>query len=216
YFAEEIPDVESAPKGSSHPILVKVKDHLTWGEEIELPVDLVVLAAGMMPNPVDDLIDQFKIAPGSDRFLLEVHPKLRPVETAVNGIVLAGTAQGPMNIQESCAAAGAAAAKVAALLTQGQVELEPFVAVVDTERCDGTGQCVEFCPQEEAITLETIKENGNNVQRAVVTPANCNGCGVCVSVCPNQAIDVAGWRVDEFEAMVEAITAEIPALEGAI
>jgi heterodisulfide reductase subunit A2 len=169
-----------------------------------------------MPNPVDDLIEMFKIAPGNDRFLLEVHPKLRPVETAVNGIVLAGTAQGPMNIQESCAAAGAAAAKVAALLTKGQVELEPFVAVVNMELCTGSGECVQHCPQEEAIALETFSENGRIFQRAVVTPANCNGCGVCVGVCPNRAIDVAGWRLDEFEAMVEAITAEIPAMEGAL
>jgi heterodisulfide reductase subunit A len=197
-------------------LLVQVRDHLTWGEVIELPVDLVVLATGMMPNPVDDLIQMFKVAPGNDRFLLEVHPKLRPVETAVNGVVLAGTAQGPMNIQESCAAAGAAAAKVAALLIQGKVELEPFVAVVDPERCQGSGECVKYCPQEEAIALETFTENGRTFQRAVVTPANCNGCGVCVGVCPNRAIEVAGWRLDGFEAMVEAITAEIPAMEGAI
>jgi heterodisulfide reductase subunit A2 len=216
YFAEEIPEVMKAEENSERPLLVKVKDHLTWGETIELPVDLVVLATGMMPNPIDDLISFFKIAPGTERFLLEVHPKLRPVETAVTGIVLAGTAQGPMNIQESCAAAGAAASKVAALLTKGQVELEPFVAVVDPERCEGSGQCVEYCPQEEAIALETISENGKVFKRAVVTPANCNGCGVCVGVCPNLAINVAGWRLDEFEAMVEAITADLPALEGAI
>ena len=71
-----------------------MKDRLTWGEEIELPVDLVVLSVGMMPSPVQDLIEMLKIAPGNDRFLLEVHPKLRPVETAVAGVVLAGTAQG--------------------------------------------------------------------------------------------------------------------------
>ena len=44
----------------------------------------------------------------------------------------------------------------------------------------------------------------------------CNGCGVCVSACPNRAIDVQGWRLDEFEAMVEAIAAEAPASEGAV
>lgn len=216
YFAEEIPEVVRAEEGADRPLLVKVRDHLTWGEEIEMAVDLVVLATGMMPNPVDDLIDLFKIAPGNDRFLLEVHPKLRPVETAVNGIVLAGTAQGPMNIKESCSSAEAAASKVAALLIDGQVELEPFVAEVDLERCEGTGACVESCPQEEAISLETLTVAGKSVQRAVVTPANCNGCGVCVGVCPTRAVEVAGWRLDEFEAMVEAITDDIPALEGVI
>jgi heterodisulfide reductase subunit A len=214
YHAEEIPEVERAPEGDEAALLVKVKDHLTWGVEIELPVDLVVLAVGMMPNPVDDLINLLKVAPGNDRFLLEVHPKLQPVETAVAGVVLAGTAQGPMNIQESCAAAQAAASKVSALLVAGQVELEPFVAQVDPARCDGAGECVAACPQEEAIRLEIITSNGRQAQRAVVTPANCNGCGVCVSVCPNRAIDVQGWRLDEYEAMVAAITSEIPALEG--
>ena len=214
YFAEEIPEVYQSENGAVHPLLVKVKDHLTWGEEIELPVDLVVLAVGMMPNPVDDLIGMFNIAPGNDRFLLEVHPKLQPVETAVNGIMLAGTAQGPMNIQESCAAAEAAASKVAALLGAGRVELEPYVARVDADRCRGSGECVRVCPQDGAIQLQTFSQNGASYQRAVVTPANCNGCGVCVSACPNRAIDVQGWRLDEYEAMVEAITAPIPALEG--
>ncbi len=210
YLAEEAPTVSQAPQGSNHPLLVRVKDHLTWGEEVELPVDLVVLAVGMMPSPVDDLVKMLKISPGTDRFLLEVHPKLRPVETAVTGVVLAGTAQGPMNIQESCAAAEAAASKVAVLLRQGRVELEPYVAQVDPERCQGCGECVRVCPQEDAIHLETFSEDGRSVTRAVVTPANCNGCGVCVSSCPNRAVDIQGWRLDEYEAMVEALAEEIP------
>ena len=215
YFGEETPEVIKSQNGSEYPLLVKVKDHLTWGEEIEIPVDLIVLAVGMMPNPIGDLMEIFKVTPGADRFLLEVHPKLQPVETATTGIVIAGTAQGPMNIQESCAAAEAAASKVAVLIQSGKVELEPYVAHVDPERCQGAGECVKVCPQEEAIELQTITEDGRTFQRAVVTPANCNGCGVCVSACPNRAIDVQGWRLDEFEAMVEAIAADIPAWEGA-
>jgi len=114
-----------------------------------------------------------------------------------------------MNIQESCAAAEAAAAKVAGLLSRGKVELEPFVARVDLERCTGTGACVEACEYEGAIRLETRVVDGKQVQRAVVSPANCVGCGVCVSVCPNRALDVQGWTLDQYEAMVEAIAADI-------
>ena len=137
YFAEELPKVVRVKKGGDHALLVTVKDHLTRGEKIELPVDQVVLSIGMMPSPVQDLVEMLKVAPGSDRFLLKVRPKLRPVETALTGIVPAGTAQGPMNIQESCAAAYAAASKVAVLLSRGKVELEPSVARVDSARCHG-------------------------------------------------------------------------------
>jgi heterodisulfide reductase subunit A len=212
YNGEEVPEVSPAPQGDTHPVIVKVRDTLTYGEEIEIPVDLVVLAVGMMPRDLHGLDKMLKISRGNDRFLLEVHPKLRPVETAVNGVVLAGTAQGPMNIQESLSAASAAAAKVDSLLGSGHVELPPFVAAVDEHKCDGTGACVEACVYEGAIALQTFEQNGKQIKRAVITPANCVGCGACVSVCPNQAIDVQGWTLAQYDAMVEAIGTDIPAL----
>jgi heterodisulfide reductase subunit A len=210
FHSEEAPAVTASPPGSDHPLLVGVKDRLTWGEELEIPVDLVVLAVGMMPAPVDDLHKLLKISPGNDRFLLEVHPKLRPVETAVRGIVLAGTAQSPMNIQESSASAGAAAAKVSGLLSQGTVELEPFVARVNLDLCQGSGECVKICQYDGAICLEPRSIDGREVMRAVVSPANCVGCGVCVSACPNEAIDVQGWTLGQYRAMVDAILTDIP------
>ncbi|MFH2038375.1 MAG: CoB--CoM heterodisulfide reductase iron-sulfur subunit A family protein [Chloroflexota bacterium] len=210
YHGDERPEVIAAPAGDTHPVLVQVKDYLTYGEELEIPIDLVVLAVGMMPRQIDDLVNMLKISRGNDRFLLEAHPKLRPVEMASRGIVLAGTAQGPMNIQESLSAASAAAAKVATLLGQGRVELPPFVACVDESKCNGNGACVEVCLEEGAIALQTFIENGLEVKRAVVTPANCTGCGACVGVCPNRAVDVQAWTLAQYEAMVDAIAMEIP------
>jgi heterodisulfide reductase subunit A len=215
YNGEECPVVSAASKGDPHPLLVTVKDALTYGQEIEIPVDLVVLAVGMLPRQIDGLVKMLKVSRGSDRFLLEVHPKLRPVETAVNGVVLAGTAQGPMNIQESLSAASAAAAKVATLLGLGRVDLPPFVAAVDTAKCTGTGACVTACVYEGAIALQTFKVDGQDVKRAVVTPANCVGCGACVSACPNSAIDVQGWTLAQYEAMVTAIGADLPVMTEA-
>ena len=215
FHGEEPPEVIQAPEGDDHRVLVRVKDYLTWGEALEVPADLVILAVGMMPRRIDDLIQMLKISRGNDRFLAEVHPKLRPVETAVPGVILAGTAQGPMNIQESCAAAEAAASKVSVLLSQGKVELAPFVARVDPEKCKGTGACVEVCSYEDAIGLADFDVEGTTVRRAVVTPANCSGCGACVSACPNRAIDVQGWTLDQFEAMVDALAFELPVDEVA-
>ena len=213
FAGEQRPTVTAASKDDDYPVLVKVNDLLTYHEEIEIGVDLVVLAVGMMPRDIDQLVKMLKISRGSDRFLLEVHPKLRPVETAVNGIVLAGTAQGPMNIKESLLAASAAAAKVSSLLGKGRVELPPFVARVNTELCSGSGACVKACEYEGALTLQTFSENGRNLTRAVVTPANCTGCGACVAACPNGAIDIQGWTLGQYDAMVEAIAIELPELE---
>jgi heterodisulfide reductase subunit A len=213
FHGDDRPDVKKAPPGDTHPVLVEIRDHLTNGKELELPVDLVVLAVGIMPREIDQLIKKLKIVRGSDRFLAETHPKLQPVETAVPGVILAGTAQGPMTVQESCAAASAAAAKVSALLSQGQVELQPFVAQVDPNKCTGTGACVSVCSYDGAIALEDIDLNGKTVQRAVVTPANCTGCGCCVSACPNQAIEVQGWTIPQYDAMLDAIAFDISELQ---
>lgn len=209
FHGDENPEVVATEEGDTHPTIVKLNDYLTWGEEIEAPADLIVLATGIMPRNVDDLVSMLKISRGTDRFLLEVHPKLRPVETAVPGIVLAGTAQGPMNVQESIAASSAAAAKVAALLGQGKVDLEPFVAKIDLDKCDGTGSCIEVCQYEDAISLQTLTIDGQEVRKAVISPANCAGCGSCVSACPNLAIDVQGWTLKQYEAMVDSIALDL-------
>ena len=209
FHGDDQPTVKKAESGDTHPVLVEIRDHLTNGDEIEIPVDLVVLAVGIMPRDIGNLVKMLKISRGTDRFLMETHPKLQPVETAVPGIVLAGTAQGPMSVQESCAAASAAAAKVSTLLSLGQVNLDPFVAQVDLEKCTGSGECVEVCQYEDAVTLQELTLNGKVVTRAVITPANCTGCGCCVSACPNKAIQVQGWTIPQYDAMLDAIALDL-------
>lgn len=201
---QEPPVVGKAAKDDGVAALVRAKDGLTWGEEVEAPADLVVLAVGMQPADVSPVVDSLKLPVGADRFLQEVHPKLRPVELSVNGVLVAGASQGPKDITETAASASAAAAKATTLLSTGHVELDPFVAHVDATRCQGTGACVEECDYPGAIALQEYPDGS---RRAVVNPALCSGCGVCVGVCPSRAIDLAGWTVDQYEAMVDAIVA---------
>ena len=158
----------------------------------------------MQPADVAPVVDALKLPVGADRFLQEVHPKLRPVELSVNGVLVAGTSQGPKDITETTASASAAAAKATALLSSGHVELDPFVAHVDATLCKGTGTCVEECAYPGAIELQDYPDGS---RRAVVNPALCSGCGVCVGACPERAIDLAGWTLDQYEAMVDAIVA---------
>ncbi len=208
YEPAEAPIVERNNGSNGYPLSVKVNDTLTFGEEVEVPVDLVVLAVGMEPNNVSNLVEMMKLPVGADRFLQEVHPKLRPVELSVAGILLAGTCQSPMDTGEACNGASSAAVKASSLLSRGYVELDPFVAEVDVEKCTGTGACVKACLREEALSLVEMEVEGKKVRRAEVNPARCNGCGACVAVCPENAINVKGWTLKQYEAMVDMIVTD--------
>lgn len=208
YSADQPPIVSRNDSQGESALSVTVRDTLTFGEELEIPADLVVLATGMVPRNLDTLIDQLKLSRSADGFLQEVHPKLRPVELAVSGVFVAGTCQAPMDIAESCSSGSAAASKAAALLSCGQIDLDPFRARVDANRCRGEGGCVEVCEHQKAITLVETEEHGQTSRHAVVNSALCNGCGMCVAVCPHQAIEVDGWHLAQFDAMVDALVAD--------
>ncbi len=208
FRAEDSPVVTANEPSESYPLKVTVKDTLTFDEEVEVPVDLVVLANGLEPHPIPKLVEMMKLPVGADRFLLEVHPKLRPVELSISGILLAGTCQAPMDMGEVCNAAGAAAVKAAALLAREFVEMDPFVAEVDLEKCKGSGLCVEACLNKGALKMVEMEVGGQRVQRAQVSPALCKGCGACVAVCPEKAINLQGWTLRQYEDMVDMFVSE--------
>lgn len=210
YHGDEPPAVEAGNNGA--PLTIRLKDWLTFGEEVDVPLDLLVLGVGMMPRNIRNLIDLMKLPVGADRFLQEVHPKLRPVEVSVNGVLLAGTAQGPMNIEETLSAASAAASKAAIMLSHDMVELDPFVAEVDADGCIGCARCFSECAYTGALVPEPTMINGGVVQKARVNPGLCVGCGACVAVCPTRAIELKGWTLSQFDAMVDGLVAGVPAM----
>jgi heterodisulfide reductase subunit A len=195
--------VERDPRGHS-PLVIRAHDLLTGGLEVEFPVDLLVLATGVIPHDISELISMYRCAVGYDSFLLEVHPKLRPVELAVSGVFLAGSCQGPMDITECSAAASAAASKAAALITQGNVEMDPFIAKVDEEICTGCQTCLTVCPYE-AITRDGLR------LVATVNEALCTGCGTCAATCPSGAIQQFGFGDHQVREEIDSLLESYPA-----
>ncbi|MGC9021657.1 MAG: CoB--CoM heterodisulfide reductase iron-sulfur subunit A family protein, partial [Dissulfurimicrobium sp.] len=199
YDPDEPPTVEKTNEG----LLVRVKDRLTGNEEIEIGADLVVLVTGMTPGKGGRLSGILKIPIGKDGFFTEIHPKLRPVETVMNGIFIAGTAQGPKTLSESVTSSLAAAAKAAGLLLKGHVDIEPLVAKADADICTWCGACVPACPFD-AIRQVEIKDK----KIAGINPAACKGCGACVPACPKRAIDIEGYTDAQIRSMISAMARE--------
>jgi heterodisulfide reductase subunit A len=171
---------------------------------LELRPDLVVLANGLVPN--NDLIkisELFHVSRSADGFLLEAHPKLRPLESAIAGIFIAGACQGPKDIPDTVAQASGAAAKVIDLLASGEIELEPLKAVVNKDLCSGCGICEPICPFN-AIEMKTETVEDAERLRAEVVEAMCQGCGLCVSACPTKAIKMRHYTDEQILAQVQA------------
>jgi heterodisulfide reductase subunit A len=93
-------------------------DTLT-GEQVEVVCDMVVLAMAMVSSKdVLRLVDKLKITADEHGFITAAHPRLRPIETPISGIYLAGCAQAPKDIPEVVAQASGAASKVAEQFTK--------------------------------------------------------------------------------------------------
>ena len=198
---DEPPTVAAGADGR---LTVTVRDLLTERTELAIPVDLVVLVTGMAPRQNQPLIDVLKLPKGIDGFFNEIHPKLRPVETVVDGVLIAGASQGPKTSSESVIQALAAVTQSAAVLKKGYTELDPLVAIVVPETCTACGDCLTTCP------YDAISMAGEGERRfAVISATGCKGCGGCVPICPENAIDLLGYTDAQVTAMITNL-AEVP------
>lgn len=180
--------------------IVKINDILTNNKELEVEADLVVLVTGMVPRADNSVGNLFKLPKGRDKFFNEIHMKLRPVETVIDGITIAGTCQGPKNVMESVNSALSAAAKSYSYISKGKLDLEPIVAEIDKEKCSWCNACSEVCPYN-AIKMVTV--DGKEI--ASINNSVCKGCGMCLPVCPTDAIDLVAYSNREIESMIDAL-----------
>jgi heterodisulfide reductase subunit A len=200
-FDGDAPPVVTRPDGGPS---VVVKDQLIGGEEIEINPDLVVLVTGMVPRENSRLTDVLKLPVGRDGFYNEIHPKLRPVETVINGVFITGASQGPKTLAESVASGLAAVSKTAGLLLKGYVELEPLVAKVNPDSCLWCEECSKACPYG---AVEKTAVEGREVARII--PALCSGGGACVPACPRDAIDLEGYTDAQVRATIDSLAREV-------
>jgi heterodisulfide reductase subunit A len=176
-------------------VMVWGVDTLT-GRKVEIAADMVVLATAMIPSlGTDELAQRIKIGCSDGGFLLEAHPKLRPVESMTAGYYVAGCAQAPKDIPEAVAQASGAASKVVGVFSQEELAHEPLVAVVDEDICSGCHICIPACPYD-------ARKYDEEKKIAIVNEALCEGCGACVVSCPSGATQQRNLTDPQIEEMI--------------
>jgi heterodisulfide reductase subunit A len=205
YEPEGKPDVSVDGAGR---LRVRVADPLL-GRDLLLHPDRLVLSVRIDPRPDnEELAKKLKVPLNADKFFLEAHMKLRPVDFATDGVYLCGLAHSPKPVDESVTQAAAAAARAGTVLAKDELPLEARVSRVLHELCDGCAYCVEPCPYH-AITLIEYMRHGEVKKTVEANEALCKGCGVCMATCPKQGIMVSNFRLDQIEAMVNALLEDL-------
>lgn len=183
---------------------------LISNEQIHISADMVVLAAAIEPDKsARPLATMLTASMDTNDFFTEAHAKLRPVESPTAGVFLSGVCQGPKDIPETVAQAGAAASKVIGLLAKDKLSCNPCVAHSNETMCNGCSTCANVCPYG-AITYEdkdfSRRKDGSMIRRvATVNEAVCQGCGACTVACPSGAMDLKGFSTGQIMAEVDAI-----------
>jgi len=172
----------------------------TTNKLFEIRTDLVVLVPALVPRAdSEDFARILRISQSADGFLLEAHPKLRPVDTFTGGIFIAGCCQAPKDIQDSVAQASGAAARAANILSKKELESEPLISCVEEELCSGCSTCISVCAYN---AIELVKgEDDKSV--AHVNEALCMGCGACAASCPSGAMQQRGFKDKQLKPMIE-------------
>jgi len=179
-------------------LIVQVEDTLA-GKQRRIPVDMVILSAGLEPrHDAKDVAKLFGISCSSDGWAIEKHPKLDPVATMTEGVFIAGCISGPKDIPASVSQGAAAAARVLSRIQQKEIALEPVRASVDETKCSGCRICNNLCPFNAILFHE---------DRMVteINPALCQGCGTCVAACPAGAISGTVFSNAQVLAQIEGL-----------
>ena len=164
-------------------------------------VEMVVLSVGVEPRKdIKPLQQLLTLSNSVDGFLLESHPKLKPVDAPTRGIYFAGCVESPKDVKDSVTQASAAAARASIILNAGKVKIEAITAMIDTDKCNFCGICSRVCPYH-AITApdKKLSIHPNVIQAA------CAGCGTCGAECPQDAITMRHFTDTQLIAQVDSI-----------
>ncbi|MFH1350555.1 MAG: hydrogenase iron-sulfur subunit [Pseudomonadota bacterium] len=104
----------------------------------------------------------------------------QPIYTNRVGILVVGSAKGPVSVEEGMEEARAATMEVHQLLVKGKRSGQARIAL-DTKKCTICLTCYRLCPHRAISYLN---------RRPVFSDLACRVCGVCAAECPMDAIQI--------------------------
>ena len=146
---------------------------------------------------VERLSQMLKIPLNEDRFFMETHDKLRPVDFSAEGIFLAGLAHSPKNMDETVSQAKAAAERACIIISSDKYLSVANIASLDDDVCIGCGICVSVCLYSAPSLIWT---NGRQV--CSINTALCKGCGSYSTVCHSGAMEQLDYSEEQTHEMV--------------
>jgi len=202
-FIRYEPEAKPVVSVSDSGLRVEIRDPII-GRKLAIDCDMLILSTAVVPRAnAQELAQMLKVPLNQDRFFLEAHLKLRPVDFASDGVFLCGLAHSPKNLQETVIQATAAASRATTLLARESLTPESAISEVVDENCDGCAYCIDPCPYH-ALTLIEYARSGAIKKTVETNEALCKGCGVCQATCPKGGIFVRHYRLDQIAAVVEA------------
>ena len=183
-------------------------------EDLEINVDMVVLAAGMEPTTKDE--DSINLAYRQGPAFLDLdlfdgyadsHFICFPYETRRTGIYTSGGVRKAMTVEETIDDATGAALKAIQCLESADRGVAVHPRSGDKsypefffQRCTQCKRCTEECP----FGALDDDEKGTPLPN----PTRCRRCGTCMGACPERIIGFKNYNVDMIGSMVKAI--EVP------
>jgi quinone-modifying oxidoreductase, subunit QmoB len=206
YFTKgRVTNIDAAGDGG---LLVRL-GHSLLGDDVAVPVDLVVLATGMVPSTADsDVLHLMYLqGPGlpTAKFgFSDSNFICFPYETRRTGIYAAGTVREPMDVTFAAEDATGAALKALQslqLIGSGRATHprsgDLSLPATRYSGCTQCGRCSQECPFS-AIELDVKGFPALN-------PERCRRCGICMGACPVRVISFEDYSVEQLSATVKSI-----------
>jgi quinone-modifying oxidoreductase subunit QmoB len=184
------------------------------GENLELEVDMAVLAAGMVPTTADAPTVNLAYRQGPAFLDLDLfdgyadsHFICFPYETRRTGVYTCGGVRKAETMEETIDDATGAALKAIQCLESADRGVAVHPRSGDKtypdfffQRCTQCKRCTEECP------FGALDDDAKGTP--MPNPTRCRRCGTCMGACPERIIGFADYNIDMIGSMVKAI--EVP------